>query len=134
MGSTHDKVNEKAVEEHGFFKASIVQQFVLLYESNPLSMLPPPLNLLLLPCLPFHYYTRNEGRCTSVCGTASNVMLWLLFVVPKSIVLALNCWIGFVVYIVRERKAPALLRGRDEERDSIWEKCLAAVVVIFGLP
>ena len=77
MGSTHERVNEKAVEEHAFLKAKTVSQFVLFYEKNATVMLPPPLNLLLVPLMPLHFYMqRKQGVCVSVCGSVSNIILW----------------------------------------------------------
>jgi hypothetical protein len=77
MGNTHQRVSGLAVEEHAFLKATTVKQFLHTYENNPLSMLPAPLNLLLVPLIPLHFYCMDKKKeSISVCGTVANFTLW----------------------------------------------------------
>lgn len=55
-------------------QASYVQDNMLLDESNPFCMLPPPLNLVTISLYPFHVWALDNLNI-SVCGTASDYLL-----------------------------------------------------------
>lgn len=46
MSATHEKIDSSALEVWSRVQAINVEQFVLLFERNPMSMLPPPLNII----------------------------------------------------------------------------------------
>ena len=54
MSATHDTIDDNSTEVWQFQKARFTQSFLLIDEKNPLNMLPPPLNLLIVLFVPFH--------------------------------------------------------------------------------
>ena len=57
-----------------YLQASYVQEYVLLYESAPMCMLPPPLNAVTIALSPLHYWALKKYHI-SVAGTVAD---WIL--------------------------------------------------------
>ena len=73
MSSTHQRINDAAMEEWSFFVAKTVQQQILLKERSPLCMLPSPLNLVTTAVAPLHYPLMRKG--ISLAGSVADRML-----------------------------------------------------------
>ena len=60
-------------------QAAYVQDNLLLKESNPACMLPPPLNMITILLYPLHVWALERYH-VSVAGTTSDFILgWVLF-------------------------------------------------------
>jgi len=66
MTSAYEEKQESALRDWEYARATILRQFLLRGESSPLSMLPPPFNLITAALYPFHWGFINctmHGRC-----------------------------------------------------------------------
>lgn len=73
MSTTHQRINDKALQEWSYVYASTVQSFVLIREKSPLSMLPAPLNLITICLAPLHNsFLKKE---ISIAGTVTDAIL-----------------------------------------------------------
>lgn len=85
MSSTHDKISDNAVEIWSKVQAKNVDEFVMIYDRNPLCMLPAPLNLFpilvaslefavsaagFMPCLE----SPEDKSILSITGSACDVV------------------------------------------------------------
>lgn len=93
MSATHAEVEARSFEKWQFTKAKTVQQYLLLEERRPDSMLPPPLNLFPVIFTPLHYFwiltstrTRHSDRSgfLSISGTVSDITIGIImaFIAP----------------------------------------------------
>ena len=83
MSSTFEKMNEKSFEQWSMVMAKNVQDWLMISEkSNPMCMVPPPLNALTMLFFPLDWWERQRNRAKeeipSVCGTVSDFTLGLL--------------------------------------------------------
>ena len=85
MNNTFDSVETKARQQWSMVMAKNVQDCLLIREkNNPLCMLPPPLNgLLIIPCWPwdfFEWWNSRESKKDrpSICGSVSDFILGLV--------------------------------------------------------
>jgi hypothetical protein len=72
MTNSYQKVDDRALAEWSFDKASTVEQFLLLNEHHVFCMLPAPLNLITTALYPIHYFYLPRG--ISVGGTVCNIL------------------------------------------------------------
>jgi len=124
MSATHDRLDRKALEEWQFTRATIVSSFLLLDERNPLSMIPPPFNLL--PALfsvieyPRILYMRwcmtsecehsvSEYPVICITGTISDWFLGILISVTGPIIELVRYFFACILYEDFTTIAPELL-------------------------
>lgn len=72
MTNSYQKVDDRALAEWSFDKASTVEQFLLLHEHHPFCMLPAPFNLITTVLYPVHYFYLPKGF--SLGGTVCNIL------------------------------------------------------------
>jgi hypothetical protein len=69
MSATHEKIDKSALEVWARMQAINTEDFVLLYERNPMCMLPPPLNILSCSAAVVHgLYHFGAPIVSSVCS------------------------------------------------------------------
>lgn len=56
-------------------QAKDVKTHLLLYERNPLWIVPPPFNLITIFLWPLHYWIMTT-KDYSICGCVSDVIVW----------------------------------------------------------
>lgn len=87
-------VFEQSKRDWILIKAKHIQQHILTMEKSPCSMLPPPLNILPTVLYIPHVYNSWKARllpshkislCLSIAGTACDILLAILLVLPASI-------------------------------------------------
>lgn len=75
MSTTYQRINDKALQEWSFVYATTVQNFILINEKSPLSILPAPLNMITTALSPLHnYFLKKE---ISLAGTITDAILLL---------------------------------------------------------
>lgn len=91
MASTYDEIQQQSREHWSYAKAETTSEYMLYYERNPCCMLPPPFNLIPTLLSPFHYWylasTSSIEHTISISGTASNVVLWFLGLIPRVVII-----------------------------------------------
>ena len=88
---SHHDIRLKASDSWVLYKSRLVQQYILVLESSPLCMLPPPFNLL-TSCLyiPHSIYTwrsrlyKNKVYSLSLAGTIADLVIAFLMLLPAS--------------------------------------------------
>ena len=55
MSATYQRIADKSLQEWSFFIAKTVQQFILINEKSPFSILPAPFNIITSALAPLHY-------------------------------------------------------------------------------
>ena len=83
MSSTFEKLNEKSFEQWSMVMAKNVQDWLMLSEkTNPLCMLPPPLNAISSLMWPWDLWERQKKRhdeeIPSICGSVSDIVIGLI--------------------------------------------------------
>lgn len=116
FSATFDKINEKSFQTWSMMKARIVQQHLLTNEKSPLSMLPPPFNLIPILFMPFHYakiyfYPPIYGRVMSISGTASDIFISLLNICPFA---------AYEVYLLLKEQHRNSGKLNIDEKFSLW--------------
>ena len=89
---SHHDIRLRANDSWVLYKSKLVQQYILVLESSPLCMLPPPFNLL-TSCLyiPHSIYTwrarlyKHKVYSLSLAGSISDLLLAFIMLLPASI-------------------------------------------------
>jgi len=82
INNTFIVMQNNASENYAFDRAKDVKTHLLLYERNPLWIVPPPFNLITIFLWPLHYWIMTT-KDYSLCGCVSDVIVWLLFLLPR---------------------------------------------------
>lgn len=136
FSATHEAINAHAIERWSVMHARNVRQHLLIRESTPLSMLPPPLNLIPILLTPFHYALLLLGKMEiqrqlsddyanagdtpsttvlSLCGTVSDMIIGLIWVVPCAVYEIFLCLRDIRLHASRE----------------VYLRCCVGAVVFF---
>jgi ankyrin repeat protein len=94
MSTTFNAKESRSFEEWQFEKARFTKSFLLIEESNPMCMLPPPFNLITFALFPIHlsfiYHwkcdskinpeidVKDKNKIVSICGTASDRLIGVI--------------------------------------------------------
>lgn len=91
--ATHEDYCNRALRMWMLVKARQVQQYLLVFESSPMCMLPPPFNLipsaLYIPHVLYTWRARlysHRTHCISLAGTVCDKLLFIVFLVPAALV------------------------------------------------
>jgi hypothetical protein len=91
MAATHQRIDEQSFQQWLFTKTQVTFANLLIEETHPLCMLPPPLNFVPAVCFPFHFamiqYKRNTKSTEpflSVSGTVADIFVGIImmFIAP----------------------------------------------------
>merc|ERR1711998_32312 len=74
MSNTYQSIEESSLEQWLFAKVSTVVRFLVIKESNPLCMLPSPLNLITTAVAPLDWFFFHKRR-VSIAGTVADFVL-----------------------------------------------------------
>lgn len=122
---------EEAQRQWLLLKATLIRQYLLVQEKSPLCMLPPPLNALPSALYPVHVlYTwrarlfSSKRTCVSFAGSASDLLLKVLVVVPAA---AVEFWLACSAEPVAAKRRQMLLTA-----PAGLASCLASLLVKVG--